>query len=101
MPDNLVSDSVQAGKDLYKGIKGDDDKPQENQDDNGNYIIYSNTYVGSSNDSDEELKKQCLIELETQAKAKFSVDSLAYKVLSQDISKTSDNSVANCKVAIL
>jgi hypothetical protein len=106
MPENMISDSVNAGRSLYIDINGgmSSSTAKENQSNdstNGNKgIIFSSTYIGAASDSDVNLKKRCLTELESEAKAKLAVTSLAYNVTSEGINRTKDKAIATCKVTI-
>lgn len=96
MPAHMVSDTIDAGKDLYHGINNKSGKA-----DNGKNIIFSYTHIGSKDLSTEELEQECLTKLEEEAKEKFNSNELAYTVLKSEIVPREKDVVICCRANIL
>lgn len=80
MPDNLVSDTVKAGKEIYYDIKGHDPEKKKNTEYSASGSIgFSNTLSSISGESKEALLERCFTELAELAKRKLNTPNLAYR----------------------
>jgi len=99
IPDNLVSNSMESGKNIYLDLTNGTPSQENNQDSTG--IYFSNTHVNHTKLSELELKSQCLSELKLTAKRKLKVDKLRYSVEHESTSSYNNQMVATCKIFVL
>ena len=100
MPDNLVSDTVNAGKGLYKDLTKSDTTETIAEVPN-NAIIFTNNYVGRDNQTINEVKSSCLLDLENQAKKKLTLEKVNYKIVENKVTQRDTLTIATCKIAVL
>lgn len=96
MPSNMVSDTVNAGKDLYKDLTKKDDK----SDTANSAPMFTNTTVGDETQTIAELKRNCVNEAGNKAKQSLKQDNLDYTVVSQDVATKADKTIVNCAIKI-
>jgi len=89
MPDDMVSDTIEA-------IKGSDD---ESSSDDGK-TTFSHSVVGAADATESDLKKQCLTELESRTTELLDLDSPTFTVISESVSVTGDKAIASCTVSM-
>ncbi len=99
IPDNLVSNSMESGKNIYLDLTNNSSSQQDNTDSTG--IYFSNTHVNHTELSELELKSQCLSELKLTAKRKLKVDKLRYSLENESTSSYNNKMVATCKIFVL
>ena len=99
MPDDLVSDTVRAGKDVYGDIKDSDDE-EPAQDGADDQTTFAHTVVGPVDSLESDLRKTCLSELESRTREILESDDVTFTVVSESISFKDDKAIANCTVAI-
>ena len=87
MPDNMVSDAIDA-------MRGSDDA----SDNDG--TTFSHSVVGAADAVEAELKQQCLNELESRAAELLDVDNPTFTVVSESVTVTDDQTIANCTVSL-
>ena len=95
IPDNLVSNSLESGKNIYLDLTNNNSSPQnESMSKNQQGIYFSNTHVNHMNLSELELKSSCLQELELTAKSKLKTNNIHYSVVSETTSSYNNQLVA-------
>ena len=93
MPDDLVSDTVEAGMDVYKEVKKpDDDATAEN--------LFSHSIVGVPETPVADLKKDCLNELETRTVELLDRTKSDFTLVSEHLSISDETAIASCTVSL-
>lgn len=92
MPDDLVSDTVDA----IKGI--DDDEPADNRNDSES--TFSHSVVGAADAPESELKQACRSELESRTAELLGSPDVSFALVSENVSVSGDKSIATCTVSI-
>lgn len=102
MPDHMVSDTVNAGVDLYKGLTKSNEMPvqQAPVKTERNAVLFSNTAVGDETLSIAVLKSSCVNEAASKARQALSNQDIKFKILSQNVSNADDKVVVNCSIEI-
>lgn len=89
MPEDMVSDTIEA-------IKGDD-KQNPSHDE---ATTFSHSVVGAADTAAADLRKQCLVELESRTKELLGNENAAYTVVSESVRVTGDKAIASCTVSM-
>ena len=92
LPDNLVSDTVDA-------IKGaGDDEPEENRaaDDS----TFSHSVVGAADAPELALKQTCRDELESRTADLLGSPDVSFTLVSENVSVAGDKAIATCTVSV-
>lgn len=89
MPDDMVSDTIEA-------IKGSDDEKSSDDE----KTTFSHSVVGAADATESDLKKQCLTELESRTTELLDLDSPTFTVISESVSVTGDKAIASCTVSM-
>lgn len=89
MPDDMVTDAIDA-------IKDSDDEADSNDD----RVTFSHSIVGAADTEQSDLKQMCLSELELRTTELLNVDSSAFTVVSASIRITGDKAIASCTVSL-
>lgn len=92
MPDDLVSDTVDA----IKGI--DDDEPGDEQADDAS--TFSHSVVGAADTPEPALKQTCRSELESRTAELLGAPDVTFTLVSESVSVSGDKAIATCTVAI-
>ena len=92
MPDDLVSDTVDA----IKGI--DDDEPAADQTDGAS--TFSHSIVGAADDPELALLQTCRAELESRTVELLSAPDVTFTLVSENVSVTGDKAIATCTVSV-
>ena len=92
MPDDLVSDTVDA----IKGI--DDDEPAENQTDSAS--TFSHSIVGAADDPELALIRTCRSELEARTVELLGAPDTSFTLISENVTITGDKAIATCTVSV-
>ena len=95
MPENMVSDTVQAGKDAYHAVV-DSDEPKQGVD--GVYIF---TYQGTDKQTIAELKAGCIAGLEEVMKAELKQDAPKYELIDQHADTAGEQPSMVCKAKVV
>ncbi|HEY3450627.1 MAG TPA: hypothetical protein VGK67_30000 [Myxococcales bacterium] len=95
LPEHLVSDTVDAGKDLYHSIEAavtnEPPRPQ---------AIFVHTCIRSQDVAVEEVERACVDELVSQTKTQLRLQTLDYAVGEHTVDKVSGSLVVNCQIAL-
>ena len=98
LPEHMVSDTVDAGKNLVQSIAGKSERIDELKQ---NGSTYSLAQLGSPEITIGELKRTCLNQLVSRTKAKRVVDELNYTVVGETIDTTRDSAViVKCQISV-
>jgi len=92
MPDDLVSDTVDAIKSI------DDDEPVADQTDGAS--TFSHSIVGAVEDPELVLLRTCRSELEARTVELLGAPDVAFTLISQNVSVTGDKAIATCTVSV-
>lgn len=92
MPDDLVSDTVEAIKNI------DDDEPAENQTDGAS--TFSHSIVGAADEPELALMQTCRSELESRTTELLDAPDVTFTLVSENVSVTGDKAIATCTVAV-
>ena len=92
MPDDLVSDTVDA----IKGVG--DDEPADNRNDSES--TFSHSVVGAADAPELALKQTCRTELESRTAELLGSTDLAFTVVSENVSVSGDKAIATCTVSV-
>lgn len=95
VPENIVSDTVKAGKGIYHDVK--DDKKEAAP----SGVRFSFTYSGQAGENAEVAKKKCVDGLESGAKEKFGQPNLAYRLIKEEAVTNGDKVIANCSLEVI
>lgn len=87
MPDDMVSDAIEAIRD-----SGDDEPADDGA------TTFSHSIVGAAGDAEADLKKKCLSELESRTSELLGLDRPSYTVVSESVKVTGDKAIASCTV---
>ena len=98
MPDHMVSDVVEAGKDAYKAIK---EKLEKEEDQKAAENIYAALYVGDENTSIKEAKDHCIAKAVEKAKNKLNRQELTTEVVSEEVKAADKEFVVVCEVRVV
>ena len=98
LPEHMVSDTVDAGKNLVQSLAGKSERIDELKQ---NGSTYSLAQLGSPEITIGELKRTCLNQLVSRTKAKRVVDELNYTVVGETIDTTRDSTViVKCQISV-
>lgn len=89
MPDDLVSDTVDAIKNA-----GDDESDREREN------TFSHSVVGASDTPELALKQTCRSELESRTAELLGESDLTFTLISENVSISGDKAIATCTVSI-
>jgi hypothetical protein len=92
MPDDLVSDTVDAIKSI------DDDEPATDQTDGAS--TFSHSIVGAADDPELGLLQTCRSELESRTAELLGAPDVTFTLISENVSVTGDKAIATCTVSI-
>lgn len=102
MPENLVSDTVKAGKDIYYDIKGHDPEKQKGSEYSASGSIgFSNSLSSNPGESKEALLERCFTELAEIAKRKLNTPNLAYRKDKHRFVESGNQVQVECNATIL
>lgn len=90
-PENLISDSVQAGKDLYDSVKGKSDKKAN---------TFEFSYRALANESHQQASTKCIDGAIEQAKQALNKYQLDIKGTEAKVVKEGENKVFKCSVSV-
>ncbi|WP_016955118.1 hypothetical protein [Catenovulum agarivorans] len=90
-PENLVSDSVKAGKDLYDAVKSDSDKKAQ---------IYKYSYKAISTETHHESNAKCIDGAVALAKKALNRDKIDIKKTESKVSKEAGVKIFKCSVRV-
>lgn len=98
MPDNMVSDVVDAGKELYQAIKEqlakeEDEKAAEN--------IYAALYLADDKTTLKKAKARCLEKAIDKAKSKLNRKEVKTEVVSEEVKLADEEFVVVCEVRVI
>ncbi len=95
LPEHMVSDAVDAGKDLYHSIEtAVSPKPEKAP------MVFVHTCIREEGMAVDEVERACVDELVTQAKTQLKVDKLDYVVDGHTVDKVSGSVVVNCQISL-
>ncbi len=97
LPEHMVSDTVDAGKDLVHAISRTGERLDEVKQ-NGN--TYTLARLGSQDLSVGDLKRSCVNQLVSRTKSKLAVEQLDYAVGAQSIDSRGDGLVVKCEISV-
>ena len=92
MPDDLVSDTVDAIKSI------DGDEPVVDQTDGAS--TFSHSIVGAADDPELALLQTCRSELESRTTELLGAPDVSFTLISENVSMTGDKAIATCTVAV-
>ena len=98
MPDHMVSDVVDAGKDLYNVIK---EKMDDEEDKKAAENIYAALYLADENTSLKEAKERCLNKAVDKAKSKLNRQEITTEVVSEEVKSADQEFVVVCEVKVV
>ena len=95
LPEHMVSDTVEAGKDLYHSIEAavTDEPPKPQR-------VFVHTCIREETVPLREVEQACVDELVTQAKTQLKVEKLDYAVDGRTVDKVSGSVVVNCQISL-
>ena len=93
MPDDMVSDTVEAGIDIYKEVK-------DSSEDTAHANLFSHSVVGAPDTPVADLRESCLTELEARTIELLNVDESEFTVVAEHLSITTDKAIASCTVSL-
>lgn len=95
LPDHLVSDTVDAGKGLYRSIaEAVSPEPATAP------ALFLHTCVRGTDAPVEEVKRACIDELVAQTKAQLKVEQLRYSVVGDTVGNVPGSVVVSCQIAL-
>ena len=97
MPDNMVSDVVDAGKELYQAIKEQLDKEEDAK---AAENIYAALYLADENTTIKDAKQRCLEKAIEKARTKLNRTDLATEVVSEEIKAADQEFVVVCEIKV-
>lgn len=89
LPDDMVTDAIDAIKGSDDGTSPDDGK-----------TTFTHSVVGAADATESDLKKKCLTELEARTAELLGLDGPTLTVISESVTVTGDKSIANCTVSM-
>ena len=92
MPDDLVSDTVDA----IKGV-GDDEPADER---NESESTFSHSVVGAADGPELALKQACRSELESRTAELLGSPDVSFILVSENVSVSGDRAIATCTVSV-
>jgi len=92
MPDDLVSDTVDAIKSVG------DDEPEDKRNDNES--TFSHSVVGAADAPELPLMQTCRDELESRTAELLGSPDVAFTLVSESVSVTGDKAIATCTVSV-
>lgn len=98
MPDNMVSDVVDAGKELYQTIK---EKLANEEDQKASENIYAALYLADDNTTLKEAKARCLEKAIDKAKSKLHREEVTTEVVSEEVKSADQEFVVVCEVKVI
>jgi hypothetical protein len=97
MPENMVSDVVDAGKELYQSIK---EKLADEEDQKAEENIYAALYLADENTTLKDAKARCLEKAIEKAKTKLNRQYITTEVVSEEIKSADQEFVVVCEVKV-
>lgn len=97
MPDNMVSDVVDAGKELYQAIK---EKMDKEEDAKAAENIYAALYLADENTTIKDAKQRCLENAVEKAQTKLNRTDLITEVVSEEIKAADQEFVVVCEIKV-
>jgi len=97
MPDNMVSDVVDAGKELYQAIK---EKMDKEEDAKAAENIYAALYLADENTTIKVAKQRCLEKAVEKAQTKLNRTDLITEVVSEEIKAADQEFVVVCEIKV-
>lgn len=101
MPEHMVSDSVHAGKDVYRSFKNG--KSKQDADDIDPKRTFRYTRVGHEDETLKMVKEGCIEKAEQRARKKLSLKSnndLEYNVISEEGEVSEDHIIVRCAIMV-
>jgi hypothetical protein len=98
MPENMVSDVVDAGKELYQAIK---QKLAKEEDEKAAQNIYAALYLADDNTTLKEAKARCLEKAIDKAKSKLNREEISTEVVSEEVKTADQEFVVVCEVKVI
>jgi hypothetical protein len=95
LPKNLASDTVKAGKDAYKAVVGEKDKPPAAPTSSG--LALAHSYIGNETQTIGEIKQRCVDEA-AQKLHQVAGRQVRYVVTQNDVATINASVVANCRL---
>lgn len=92
LPEHMVSDVVDAGKDAYHAIEEAVSKPKQR--------VFVHTCIREGEVPVDEVQKACVDELVTQARTALKVEKLDYSVDGHTVDKVAGSVVVNCQISL-
>ena len=92
MPDDLVSDTVDAIRSVG------DDEPADDQTDSAS--TFSHSVVGAVDAPELALKQTCRSELESRTEELLGASDVTFTVISENVSISGDKAIATCTVSV-
>ena len=99
VPDDIVSDTVQAGRDIYDDSRSDDENAPAEGGTKGQ-SIFTHTVVGPSDSLESELRERCLSELKTRTEELLESNDVIFTVMSESITIRDDKAIVSCTTSI-
>jgi len=102
MPDHMVSDAVDAGKDLYRSVeRAFRSEPRVDEvESNSNGSEFRLAKAGTPETSVAELKRSCMDTLLVETRAKVGRDDFEYRVIDNRVEAKDSNVYVVCQIAI-
>ena len=94
----MVSDVVDAGKELYETIKKKLDKEE---DEKAAQNIYAALYLADDNTTLKEAKARCLEKAVEKAKAKLNRQEINSEVVSEEVKTADQEFVVVCEIKVI
>lgn len=98
MPEHMVSDTVDAGKELYESIKK---KLNKEEDEKAAENIYAALYLADENTTLKDAKQHCLDKAVEKAKQKLNRDAVNTEVVSEEVKTADQEFVVICEVKVV
>ncbi|MGD8939991.1 MAG: hypothetical protein PVJ72_11465 [Gammaproteobacteria bacterium] len=98
MPEHMVSDAVDAGKDLYQSVK---EKMDKEEDTKAAENIYAALYSADENTTIKEAKARCLEKAIEKAKSKLNRQEINTEVVSEEVKSADQEFVVVCEVKVI
>lgn len=95
MPEHMVSDAVDAGKELYDAIKKKLDKEEDKKAEDN---IFAALYLGDENTTLKDAKQHCLEKAVEKAKQKLNREEVTTEVVSEEVKTADQEFVVICEV---
>jgi len=99
MPEHMVSDTVHAGKDVYRSVKhGEGDTSMD-----ANGLTFDYTRVGHEDETLKMVKEGCLDKAEQKARKELALkkgDELEFRVISEEGEVSEDHIIVRCAIMV-